>query len=147
MRLHTDAFDEGGTIPVKYTCDGTNVSPPLKWSGAPGNVQAFALIVTDPDAQNFVHWAVANLPAVTHELQEGASGAEIGGVEATNGFGKPGWGGPCPPSGSHQYVFTVYALSAELDVGESPDAGAVQDALEGNVIARAQVAATYARQH
>lgn len=146
MQLRSDAFGEGEQIPVKYTCDGTNVSPPLTWSGAPEDAEAFALLVTDPDAQNFVHWAVADIPKVNHEVEEGASGADLGGVEATNGFGKPGWGGPCPPSGSHRYVFTVYALSSTLDLGEAPDAAALHDALEGKVLAQGQLSGQYARQ-
>lgn len=143
--VRSDAFDEGGRIPQKYTCDGADVSPPLSWSGAPDETQAYALLVTDPDAQNFVHWAVVDIPAVVTTLDEGSSGADAGGTEAVNSFGQVGWGGPCPPSGEHRYVYTVYALDSRIGLEERPDAATVRNALEDHVLAHGQLTASYAR--
>src|SRR5437763_7420869 len=112
MAVHvcSSALSEDQTIPEKYTCDGQNVSPPLKWTGAPENTETVALIVDDPDAPSgtFMHWVLYNLPGNTSELAEGSSG---GGKEGVNGFRKTGYGGPCPPpDGAHRY-FSMFMRS------------------------------------
>ena len=110
------AFTDGGAIPSRHTCDGEDISPPLAWSGMPDGTAAVAILVTDPDAHDFVHWAAADIPPGdgTGGLAEGSSGSAAAGVEGRNGFGGVGWGGPCPPSGEHRYVFEVVALSDTL---------------------------------
>lgn len=145
MSVASDAFEEGQAIPTKYTCDGSEVSPPLRWSGAPDDVGAYALLVTDPDARNFVHWAVADISKVASELNEGASGTENVGVEGKNSTGDKGWAGPCPPSGTHRYVFTVYALSSPLGLDPGFDAGTLQDKISSQTLASGELTGTYAR--
>jgi Raf kinase inhibitor-like YbhB/YbcL family protein len=143
LRLKSAAFEPGGVIPREHTCDGDDVSPPLSWSGPPEGTQAFALMVTDPDAQEFVHWVLADIPASTTELASGA-GDSIG-TPGLNDFGRTGWGGPCPPTGIHQYVFRLYALSAPLGLTGTPDAEMVQARLEPLTLAQAELTATYRR--
>lgn len=145
LDVRSDAFDEGGRIPQKYTCDGADVSPPLSWSGAPDETQAYALLVTDTDARNYVHWAVTDIPSDTTSLAEGASGTDIGGTEGVGTGGQVGWAGPCPPSGEHQYVFTVYALDARVGLEGTPDAATIRSALEHRVLSQGQLTAKYGR--
>ena len=110
IEVASPAFNNGQTIPAKYTCAGANISPPLQWSGVPPSAKSLTLTVDDPDASggHFTHWQVTQIPPTTTAIPEGGHV----GSEATNGFGKPGWGGPCPPSGEHHYVFTLTALDA-----------------------------------
>lgn len=106
----SSAFDEGGAIPVRFTCDGEDVSPPLSWVPFDLPAEAIAVLVTDPDAGDFVHWVVGPLPMSTTSLPEGAS-ADPELPQGVNDFGEVGWGGPCPPSGTHRYEFTVVSLA------------------------------------
>ena len=128
MKITSPAFSDNGTIPAKYGCKGTGVSPPLVFSGVPANAKSLTLHVDDPDAPggSFTHWDVTNIPPTTKDVTEGQSPA--GGTEGTNGFGKKGWGGPCPPSGTHHYVFTLTALDGS-----------------GNAIGAAKLTGTYAK--
>ena len=143
MDLTSTAFDEGGTIPTEHTCDGADASPPLAWSGAPDGTGAFALLVTDPDAGGFAHWVLTDIGADVHELPAG-EGDSIG-VPGRNGFGRTGWGGPCPPSGEHEYVFTLYALDGPIQpVGTLDDAG-LGAALDGHVLAEGRLSGRYSR--
>jgi Raf kinase inhibitor-like YbhB/YbcL family protein len=147
--LTSSSFGEGEAIPTLYSCDGDEVSPPLEWSGAPDETTAFALIMEDPDADGFVHWVVVNLPGDTTSIDEGASGSmPEGTIEGAAGSGDLGYIGPCPPSGEHTYVFTLYALSEALAVGAQPSeltAEAVRGLTEGFVIAEAELTGTYSR--
>lgn len=147
MALHvsSSAFSEGQPIPEKYSCDGRNLSPPLKWNGAPEKTKSLAIIVDDPDAPSgtFTHWVLYDLPAKTSELKEGSSGA---GKEGVNSFKKKGYGGPCPPpNGAHRYVFHVYAL----DIDSLGKAGLskqdVSAAMKGHVLAEGQLIGKYKR--
>jgi Raf kinase inhibitor-like YbhB/YbcL family protein len=106
--LASPAFHAGGTIPRQYTCDGRDVSPPLRWAASPSGTRSFSLTVTDLDAHGFVHWRLRGIPAKTHGL---AAGSHVG-VAAVNSFGHRGYGGPCPPKGkgAHRYLFTLRAL-------------------------------------
>ncbi|HSS67741.1 MAG TPA: YbhB/YbcL family Raf kinase inhibitor-like protein [Nocardioidaceae bacterium] len=130
------AFDEGQPIPDMYSCDGAEVSPPLAWSGVPSAAAALALVVDDPDAPGgaFVHWLVANIDPGASAVDEGATPAS--GVEVANSSGDVSYAGPCPPSGTHHYRFTVYALSEAIDV--TPDSSlydvfsAIDDASVGH---------------
>ena len=122
MNLASPAFGNKQAIPAKYTCTGQNISPPLQWSGVPANAKTLALHVDDPDAPggHFTHWDVTQIPATTTSIPEGGHA----GVERTNGFGNQGYGGPCPPSGEHRYVFTLRALDADgREVGRGELAG------------------------
>jgi Raf kinase inhibitor-like YbhB/YbcL family protein len=143
MELRSDAFEDGGEIPARYTCDGEDVSPPLSWSGVPEGTVAFALVADDPDAGGFVHWVLADIPADATELPEGEGDAI--GMPGRNDFGRPGWGGPCPPRGEHRYVFTLYALSEPLAITGEPDAESVRGAVGDRVLAETKLTGRYTR--
>lgn len=132
IKITSTAFQPGGPIPSKHTCEDQNLSPPLAWSGAPPGTKSFALIVDDPDAPDpakpqrvYVHWVVYNLPAATVALVENASkkGLPKGAVQGKNDWGKAEYGGPCPPIGRHRYFFKFYALDTELTGLSSPTKG------------------------
>ena len=113
VRVTSTAFLEGGTIPIKNTCDGIDVSPPLRWEDVPEGTKSFALSVTDPDApMEFIHWLVCDLPADARLIPEGGP-VPTGAKEIRNDFGKEAYGGPCPPTGEHHYHFTIYALDTD----------------------------------
>jgi Raf kinase inhibitor-like YbhB/YbcL family protein len=148
IQLTSSAFADGQPIPARFTCTGDDLSPPLAWSGAPETAQSFALIMDDPDAPGgtWVHWVVYNLPASTASLPEAVQPDEQlagGGLHGKNSWKKTGYGGPCPPSGTHHYVFRLYALDALLEL----DAGATEKDLagpmEGHILARGQLVGTY----
>lgn len=141
LTVTSSAFAEGGSIPSRHTCDADDVSPPLAWSGAPDGTAAFALIVDDPDARGWIHWLVADLPAESEGLDEGSSA----GTQGQNDFRRPGWGGPCPPSGSHRYAFEVFALSEPLGLAPGFTADELRDAMEGRVLASGKLTASYRR--
>ena len=149
--LSSMAFNEGEPIPVKYSCDGQNVSPPLAWSQPPPETQAFTLIVDDPDAPigAFTHWVLFNIPATASQLPEGIPAIEqleTGALQGKNGAGKIGYMGPCPPRGStHRYRFTIYALDSRLDLKQSAFKDQVLKALEGHILAQYQLVGTYQR--
>jgi Raf kinase inhibitor-like YbhB/YbcL family protein len=147
--LTSSAFGEDEAIPALYSCDGEELSPPLEWSGAPDGTTAFAVIMEDPDADGFVHWVVVNLPTGASSLEEGASGSiPSPAIEGAAGSGELGYIGPCPPSGEHRYIFTLYALSEALAVGAQPSqltADAVRGLIEGFVLAEAELTGTYSR--
>ena len=139
-----------GQIPSHYTCDGDDVSPPLAWSGVPEGAKSLALIADDPDAPNgtWVHWVLYNLPAEVSELpedvrrdQELANGARQG----INDFRRIGYGGPCPPDGRHRYFFKLYALDTILDLHPGASKTQLLQAMQGHVLAEAEVVGTYER--
>jgi hypothetical protein len=144
LTVTSSAFKEGGEIPARYSCDADNVSPPLAWSGAPDTTAAMAVIVTDPDAGGFVHWLAANLEPVGG-LPEGASGKPAAGTEGSNNFRRTGYGGPCPPSGSHRYEFAVYALSEKLNLSSGFSQDELERAMSGKVVAQGTLTASYRR--
>lgn len=141
MKLGSPAFTDGGAIPSRYTCDGEDVSPPLAWDDVPDGTRAFALTVQDPDARNFVHWLLSNIPGDLRELPEGQGDAI--GTPGSTSFGATGWGGPCPPSGTHRYVFSLYALSEPLSSTGSLDQ--VLDGVDRLALGRAELAGVYTR--
>lgn len=147
--LSSTAFANNGDIPSKYTCDGENVSPALNWKNAPKNTKSFALIVDDPDAQQvagkvWVHWIVYNISANVTNLSENikAGDFELG---QTDFDGKKQWGGPCPPSGKHKYVFTLYALDTKLDIAGNITKEKLLKAMENHIISQTQLVGLYAR--
>ena len=144
--LTSTAFPEGGQIPRRHTCDGEDVSVDLSWQGAPEEVAAMALIMDDPDARGFVHWVVVDMTgSASGGLAEGVSASPDAPQQGKNDFGRVGYGGPCPPSGSHRYAFTLYALSEELAVGGTPTADEVRAAMSGRILAEAKLTASYTR--
>ena len=120
MELKSSDFENNGDMPSELTCDGRDVSPHLSWGPAPEGTKSFAISCIDPDAPmgDFVHWLVCDIPADTGELQKGQAPP---GTEVVNDFGKPSYGGPCPPSGKHRYFFVVYALDTERLEGATKD--------------------------
>jgi hypothetical protein len=146
FRLASPDFPDGGAIPRRYTCDGEDESPPLTWEGAPDSTATLALIVDDPDARGFVHWVVYNLTgSQTGGLAAGISASPDAPPQGKNDFGKIGWGGPCPPSGSHHYRFTLLAVDDTLDLSGAPTADEVRDAASGHIVDEALLTGTYRR--
>jgi len=144
LELTSPAFTDGGAIPRRHSCDGPDVSPALAWTGAPAGTAAFALLVEDPDARGFVHWVVASIPGDATGLSEGVPAAGPP-AQGRNDFGRVGWGGPCPPSGTHRYVFTLYALREKPMLTGTPTARDLRRAIEGRVLAEARLVGTYRR--
>ena len=150
LQLTSTAFTEGSPVPVEYTCDGKDTSPPLKWTGAPATTKSFALIVDDPDAPmgTWVHWVLFDLSPETSELKEGAgkSGSAEPGVQGVNSFKKSGYGGPCPPKGKpHHYVFKIYALDHRLGLKPGASKKEVEKAMLNHTVAQGQLIGTYSR--
>jgi len=143
--LTSPSFSQGGAIPVDQSCDGRDVSPAFHWEGAPVSARSFALVVDDPDARGFIHW-------VAYDIAGGTSGDLPAGVgpsgppsQGRNDFGRIGYGGPCPPSGTHHYRFTLYALSAPLGLTGSPSAADVRAAASRVLLGQTTLTATYTR--
>lgn len=149
--LKSDAFAQGDSLPPQFTCDGADQSPPLAWSEPPEGTRSFALIVDDPDAPSgtFRHWGAFNIPAVARNLAPGAGNQAEGLMaQARNDFGKPGYGGACPPPGHgpHHYRFKLYALSVDrLDVGNGASIQDVEAAAERHLVGRAELTGIYER--
>jgi Raf kinase inhibitor-like YbhB/YbcL family protein len=141
LALSSSAFDEGQPIPRKYSCHGADVSPALSWKGVPSTAAALVLFVDDPDGRDWVHWIVLDLPAKDGVLPEGVDPRADSPQQGTNDFGKVGYGGPCPPSGTHHYRFRLYALAAPLGLSGHPNGSAVRRAL-GNATVVAHVTLT-----
>ena len=142
--LTSSAFDQGGSIPRRYACDGQDTSPPLAWTGAPGETRTLALVMTDPDANGFVHWVFFNVAAsASGGIPAGFSESPDGPAQGKNSFGRVGYGGPCPPSGTHRCVFRLLALDAALPLAGTPSARQVLDAADGHILAEAKLTATY----
>ena len=151
--IHSEALEEGGAIPKEYTCDGSDLSPPLEWDGAPYGTRSYALIVEDPDAPmgTFIHWVVYDIPAGRGGLSKGTSTSALldGGIkQGTNDFGRTGYGGPCPPRGHgrHPYFFRLLALYVET-LGLPPGASRreVERAFSGHLLGEAVLMGTYSR--
>jgi Raf kinase inhibitor-like YbhB/YbcL family protein len=140
----SNAFTATGTIPPQYTCDGANTAPPIGWTNLPAGTVELALVMDDPDARGFVHWVVVGIPASATGVGGGAP-LPAGAREGRNDFNKVGYGGPCPPSGTHHYDFTLYALSAPLDVAATAKADEIERAATGITLATAVLTGSYTR--
>lgn len=150
MKLTSSAFAEGGRIPPQHTCDGADVSPALEWSGAPEATKSFALICEDPDAPagDWVHWTVYDLPPTSTGLPEGVPSTDDipgGGRQGRNDFRRIGYGGPCPPGGTHRYVFALYALDRMLRLSGGAAKKEVRAAIRGHVLAEGRLTGKYSR--
>jgi Raf kinase inhibitor-like YbhB/YbcL family protein len=150
LSIKSSAFNHEGNIPKKYTCDGTNVSPALSWSDPPANTQSFCLIMDDPDAPAgvWVHWVIYNIPPQSTGLAEGIpKQAELkdGSRQGRNDFRDPGYGGPCPPGGTHRYYFKLYALDITLNLPAGATKADVEKAMKGHILAQAQLMGRYKR--
>ena len=148
IKLVSSAFKEGQPIPRPYTCDGVNVSPPLEWSGVPQSAKTLAIICDDPDAPagTWVHWVLYNLPADKIGMIENTPATEKlagGGMQGANDFKRIGYGGPCPPSGTHRYFFKIYALDSELPLQPGATKEELLKAMEGHIVAQGQLMGTY----
>jgi Raf kinase inhibitor-like YbhB/YbcL family protein len=144
MKIISSAFQEGGNIPSKFTCDGGDTSPPLQIAEVPSGAKSLALIVDDPDAPSglFTHWIVWNISPQTGAVGEGSAPK---GAQGTNDFGKAGYGGPCPPSGTHRYYFKIFALDRELDLPPGTKRSQLDAAMKGHVVAQGELMGRYSR--
>ncbi|TKJ30906.1 MAG: hypothetical protein CEE40_03440 [Chloroflexi bacterium B3_Chlor] len=163
MEISSGAFEPGGEIPLQYTCDGANLSPPLEWSGVPEGTQSMALLLDDPDSEppGFVHWVVYNIPSTSEGLPEGvpAEGSlPDGTLQGTNDFAlfvgegetfpggalinRMGYDGPCPGN-PHGYIFALYALDTVLDLPAEATMAQVLEAMEGRILAQAELTGVY----
>jgi Raf kinase inhibitor-like YbhB/YbcL family protein len=145
IKVTSTAFQDGGSIPEKYTCDGAGVSPPLAWTGVPADTKSLALVVDDPDAPRgtFTHWVLLDLDPATRSIAEGATPS--GAQQANNSAGKPSYFGPCPPSGTHHYRFTVYALSKPTGLSSGAKLDDALKAIDASTVTRGRLTATYRR--
>ena len=154
LTLSSTAFTTGGEIPSKYTCERDDVSPALEWTGVPDQTRSLVLIVDDPDAPDprapkmtWVHWVLYNIPPDTTGLPEGATSADLpnGTKEGMNDWKRTGYGGPCPPSGTHRYFFKAYAYAEPLGLEEPPSSDDLLAALKGRVLDEAALMGNYSR--
>jgi Raf kinase inhibitor-like YbhB/YbcL family protein len=143
LKLASPAFADGQAIPAKHTCDGADVSPPLRVSGVPADAKSLALVVDDPDAPMgvWVHWVVWDIPPDTSEIPEDSTP----GIEGVTDFKSNGWGGPCPPGGTHRYAFKLYALDRRLGLALNGGKSDLLKAMEGHILAQTQLTGTYRR--
>ena len=150
MKITSSAFKEGEMIPSKYTCDGENISPQMQWTGFPEKTKSFALICDDPDAPSgdWVHWVVYNIPQSVTQLPENfpkdkttGDGTKLG----TTDFRKTGYGGPCPPGGTHRYYFKLYALDILSDKEAGLTKAGLIKEMEGHILSQAQLMGKYKR--
>ncbi|HVB33998.1 MAG TPA: YbhB/YbcL family Raf kinase inhibitor-like protein [Patescibacteria group bacterium] len=149
--LHSPQWQPAGNIPRQFTCDGQDVSPPLRWGAAPAGTQSLSLLVEDPDAPGgtFIHWVLYDLPPAARELPENLppegelpSGARQG----RNSFGRVGYGGPCPPPGpAHRYYFRLYALDRKTGLGAGAGRADLDRAMRGHILAQAELMGHYKR--
>lgn len=150
FELKSAAFSSGGDIPRKFTCDGADVSPALSWTEPPEKTASLSLIADDPDAPvgTWVHWVLYDLPASARELPEGVAKKEnldSGARQGRNDFGRIGYGGPCPPSGTHRYFFKLYALDSEIAPPAKATKKELLEAMEGHVLEEAVLMGKYKR--
>ena len=151
ITVKSTAFEQGSMIPSKYTCDGQDISPPLQWEGVPEDTQSIALISDDPDAPmgTWVHWVIWNIPAdKTGLLENVPKDPQLadGSCQGISDFRRPGYGGPCPPGGTHRYLFKLYALDTVLDLDTGANKDELLQAMEGHILSQADLMGTYARQ-
>ena len=145
ISVSSSAFSAGGKIPPQFSCKGANVNPPLEFHGVPSNAKSLALILEDPDAPTglFTHWLVWNIAPTAGQI--GEKSAPPGAMQGTNDFGKPGYGGPCPPSGTHRYFFRVIALDQSLDLKSGKKRAEFDKAIAGHILARGELMGRFSK--
>lgn len=145
LKISSPVFENNSNIPVKYTCDGMDVSPPLLIENVPTDSKSLALIVDDPDAPmgTWVHWVLWNINPKTREIRENT--VPEGAKQGINDFGRHDYGGPCPPSGTHRYFFKLYALDSLLELGPNSKKADTEKAIKGHIIAQTQIIGLYKR--
>jgi len=156
LTLSSAAIPPNGAIPARHTCDGQDRSPPLAWAGVPANTKSLVLIVDDPDApepaapkMTWVHWLLYNLPPETTGLPEGVANKDLpaGTRQGVNDWQRTGYGGPCPPIGRHRYFHKLYALDVVLPDLKPPTKAALEKAMQGHILAHAELIGVYQRAH
>lgn len=151
INVTSPRFEKGKPIPRKFTCDGDDISPLIRWDGLPKATVSVALLMDDPDAPNgtYTHWIVYNLPADSEGLEEIVpiqKNLDNGAIQGKNDFGKYGYGGPCPPQGeTHRYFFKVFALDKKLDQEDGSDRGTLLQSIKGCIIDQGEYMGTYKR--
>lgn len=154
LTLTSASFQHKGQISMRHTCDGLDLSPPLSWTGVPASAQSLVLIVDDPDAPDpvapkmtWVHWILYNLPPQVHELPEGVAPPNLppGTLQGLNDWRRTGYGGPCPPTGWHRYFHKLYVLDVRLPDLKQPGKAALEKAMQGHVLAHAELMGLYQR--
>ena len=154
LNLSSTAFQSNTTIPVRYTCDGNDLPPPLSWTGVPADAKSLVLIVDDPDAPDpaapkmtWVHWVLYNIPPSVSGLPEAVASNDLpsGTLEGLNDWERAGYGGPCPPIGSHRYFHKLYALDVVLPNLGQPTKAQVEQAMAGHILEEAVLTGTYQR--
>lgn len=154
LSLSAADFTAGGNIPAVHTCDGANTSPALSWTGVPAAARSLVLVMDDPDAPDpaapkmtWVHWVLYNIPPTATGLPAGAEPSSLpaGTLSGLNDWSNPGYGGPCPPTGRHRYFHKLYALDVVLPELARPSKAALERAMNGHVIAKAELVGTYRR--
>jgi len=150
MEVRSQVFKPGGMIPAKYTCDGTDISPPLTWPDPPAGTKSFALIMDDPDTEvgTWVHWVIWNVPATARGLEENVpktASLPNGARQGTNDFKRTGYGGPCPPSGTHRYFFKLYALGTTLNLSPETTKSVLEDTMRRHILAQSELIGKYTR--
>ena len=145
MKITSSTFAENEEIPAKYSCDGEDVNPPLEFEDVPNNAKSLALIVDDPDApvKTWLHWTLWNIPPDTTAI--GENSIPDGAIQGMTDFGRLGYGGPCPPNGTHHYYFKIYALDEVLDLSSGASLNDLESAMNGHVIGQAQLIGQYSR--
>lgn len=145
MLLASSVFEHNSFIPHRYTCDGEDINPPLIVSDVPANAKSLALLVDDPDAPagDWVHWLVWNIDPSLKEIPE--KSVPVGSVQGITDFGKSGWGGPCPPTGTHRYFFKLFALDQELDLSPNSRKAEFLKAIDGHVLSKSELIGLYKR--
>jgi len=150
MEISSSAFKDGDSIPAKYTCDNLDISPPLKWSKEPEDTKTFALICDDPDAPGgtWVHWVLYNIPGTLHEFEEDITKNDPlrnNAIHGKNDFGNTGYGGPCPPGGTHRYYFKIYALDTTLGSQPGITKRELLKLMDGHIVDQGQLMGRYKR--
>ncbi len=152
MKLDSPAFSHHASIPPRHTCEGDDLAPPLRWSGVPSEAASLVLIVDDPDAPDpaapkttWVHWLVYDMSPKSNGIGEGGTPLPAGSKHGLNDWQRTGYGGPCPPIGRHRYFFKLYALDTTLAFAAPPNKAALEQAMQGHVLASAELVGTYAK--
>ncbi|MBI4049994.1 MAG: YbhB/YbcL family Raf kinase inhibitor-like protein [Candidatus Doudnabacteria bacterium] len=145
MQVTSPVFQHKGRIPVKYTCDGENINPPLVIGDVPEKARTLALVMDDPDAPRgtFTHWTLWNIAPGARKIAENSVPA--GSTEGMTSFGRSGYGGPCPPAGTHRYFFKIYALDGQLNLNSDADKAKLEEAMRGHILDQAELVGLYSR--